>query len=221
MSSTAIVLTPEIYQYYQSHTIRKHSVLDALRQETLKMHDAQMQICPEQGVFMQMLIKMLNARKTIEIGTFTGYSALSVALAMPDDGKVIACDTSKEWTAIAQKYWREAGVGHKIELKIAPAMETLQTLLDANQAGTFDFIFIDADKENYLNYYEASLKLIRVGGIIAIDNVLWYGRVADKQNQAPSTVQIRQLNEHILNDSRVDLSMLPIGDGLTLAMKRK
>jgi caffeoyl-CoA O-methyltransferase len=221
MSSTAIVLTPEVYQYYQMHTLRPHLILDDLRQETLKMYDAQMQICPEQGAFMQMMIKMLGAKKTIEIGTFTGYSALCVALALPNDGKLIACDTSEEWTNIAQKYWQEAGVAHKIELKLAPAIQTLQALLDAGQAGTFDFIFIDADKENYLNYYEAALKLIRVGGIVAIDNVLWYGRVADSNNNAPSTIAIRQLNDHILNDSRVDISMLPIGDGLTLAMKRK
>lgn len=221
MSSSAIVLTPDVYHYYQAHTLRSHAVLDALRQETLKLKDAEMQICPEQGVFMQMLMKMLNARNVIEVGTFTGYSALSVALALPDDGKVIACDTSKEWTDIAQKYWREAGVSHKIELKLAPGMQTLQALLDAGQMGAFDFIFIDADKENYLNYYEAALKLVRVGGIVAIDNVLWYGRVADPNNNAPSTRVIRQLNDHIYHDERVDVSMLPIGDGLTLAMKRK
>ncbi|MFN7097144.1 MAG: class I SAM-dependent methyltransferase [Gammaproteobacteria bacterium] len=221
MSSTAIVLTPEIYQYYQTHTLRPHQVLDALRQETLRMPMAEAQICPEQGAFMQMLVKMLGARKVIELGVFTGYSALSVALALPEDGKLIACDINAEWTNIAQRYWQEAGVAHKIDLRLAPAMETLQRLLDAGEANTFDFIFIDADKENYLNYYEAALKLIRVGGVIAIDNVLWYGQVVDSGNNAPSTQAIRQINSHILTDQRVDLSMLPIGDGLTLAMKRK
>lgn len=220
MSSTAIVMTPHLYQYYQAHTIRKQRFLDELRAETLQLSMAEMQICPEQGGFMQMLVKMLQARKTLEIGTFTGYSALAVALALPEDGQIIACDINEEWTHIAKKYWQAAGVAHKITLKLAPALETLQTLLDAGEAGSFDFVFIDADKANYLAYYEMAIKLTRIGGVIAVDNVLWYGKVADDADTSQQTCAIRQLNDYIYQDERVDMSMLPIGDGLTLAIKR-
>lgn len=220
MSDSAIAFTPEIYQYYLSHTVRPQQFLDDLRGETAKLSTAKMQICPEQGVFLQMLIKMMKAKKTLEIGTFTGYSALSVALALPEDGKIIACDINKEWTDIAKKYWRQAGVDHKIELRLGPGLITLESLIAEGAENSFDFIFIDADKLNYLNYYEAALPLVRPGGVIAIDNVLWYGEVANQEDQRPSTRALRQFNTYLYQDERIDLSMLPIGDGLTLAMKR-
>lgn len=169
---------------------------------------------------MGLLIQMLGAKKTLDIGTFTGYSALAVALALPQDGKVIACDINVEWTALAKQFWALAGVAQKIDLRLAPALDTLQALLDNGEAGTFDFAFIDADKNNYINYYEAAVKLLRPGGLIAVDNVLWDGEVVNPSNQDKTTNSIRDLNQHIFNDKRVTISMLPIGDGLTLARKR-
>jgi caffeoyl-CoA O-methyltransferase len=180
---------------------------------------ARMQITPEQGQFMQMLVLLLGAIKTLEVGVFTGYSSLAVALAMPDHGRVIACDIDEEWTGIAQKYWKEAGVAQKIDLRIAPALKTLDTLLAEGEQATFDFAFIDADKANYDKYYERALKLLRSGGLIAVDNVLWHGRVVDPSVNDEDTMAIRKLNEKLYADDRVDLSMLPIGDGLTLARK--
>jgi caffeoyl-CoA O-methyltransferase len=179
-----------------------------------------MQISPEQGQFMRLLIQLIGAKKTLEVGVFTGYSSLSVALALPADGKIIACDVSEEFTAIARRYWQEARVAEKIDLRLAPALETLDELLATGQAKTFDFAFIDADKENYDAYYERSLQLIRPGGLIAIDNVLWSGRIADPHIQDESTQAIRALNQKLRNDERVTLSLIPIGDGLTLALKR-
>jgi caffeoyl-CoA O-methyltransferase len=179
-----------------------------------------MQISPEQGQFMRLLIELLGAKKTLDIGTFTGYSALSVALSLPENGQIIACDTSIEWTDIAKRFWDRAGVSHKISLKLAPALNTLDTLLAEGQANTFDFSFIDADKENYMAYYEKSLALVRPGGLIAIDNVLWSGQVADPTIQDTDTIAIRALNSKILMDDRVTMSMVPISDGLTLARKK-
>jgi len=180
---------------------------------------AQMQISPDQAQFMQLLVKLIQAEKTLEVGVFTGYSALWVALGLPDDGRIIACDVSEEYTSIARPYWKEAGVEKKIDLRLRPATETLDELLAGGHAGTFDFAFIDADKTNYDNYYERSLKLLRTQGLIAIDNTIWSGRVADQSENDSDTVALRRLNEKLHRDDRVMLSMLTIGDGLTLAMK--
>lgn len=219
MSDKTLNLTPALYQYLLQHSLHETDVLEALRNETAKLPMSRMQISPEQGQFMALLVSMLNAKKTIDIGTFTGYSALVVALALPADGTVIACDMNEETTAIAKRFWQQAGVANKISLRLAPASETLQALLDQGEAGTFDFIFIDADKENYANYYELSLQLLRTGGLIAVDNVLWGGSVVDEHISDPSTQAIRALNKFIHADERVSMCMLPIGDGLTLARK--
>jgi predicted O-methyltransferase YrrM len=219
MSDITLNLTPKLYEYLQAVSLREPDILVELRNQTQKMSMSQMQISPEQGQFMHLLIELMCAKKTLDIGTFTGYSALSVALGLPNDGKVIACDINGEWTKIARQFWEKSGVGHKIELRLAPAIETLQALIDAGQTNTFDFSFIDADKANYDKYYEMSLRLVRPGGLIAIDNVLWSGRVADKTNQENNTKAIRALNTKIASDQRVTISMLPIGDGLTLARK--
>jgi predicted O-methyltransferase YrrM len=180
----------------------------------------QMQISPEQGQFMAFLIQLIGAKKALEIGVFTGYSSLAVALALPDDGTLIACDVSEDYTAIARTYWQKAGVDHKIDLRIAPALDTLDDLIAKGEANSFDFAFIDADKSSYDDYYERSLQLVRVGGVIAIDNVLWSGRVADPSDTQKRTRMIRALNTKLHHDHRVTLSLLPVGDGLTLAMKR-
>lgn len=169
---------------------------------------------------MSLLIKLIRATKTLEIGVYTGYSSLCVALALPPNGKLIACDVSEEWTSVARRYWEEAGVSAKVDLYLAPAIETVDRLLAHEQAGTFDFVFIDADKENYDSYYERALALLRPGGLIAIDNVFWSGRVADPQVMDKDTLAIRALNEKLHRDSRIELSIIPIGDGLTLALKR-
>lgn len=220
MSTETINLTPQVYAYLQNISLREPEVLKKLREETHRLSMAVMQISPEQGQFMALLIEILGAKKSLDIGTFTGYSALTVALAMPKDGKVITCDVSEEWTSIATKYWQMAGVKNKIELKLAPALDTLQTLLDKGEANTFDFAFIDADKHNYATYYEKALALLRPGGLIAVDNVLWSGDVADPTVNDNETNAIRALNEIIHQDQRVSVSMIPIGDGLTLARKR-
>ncbi len=169
---------------------------------------------------MALLVHLLGARRTLEVGVFTGYSSLSVALALPDDGRIIACDVSEEWTAIARRYWREAGVEHKIDLRLRPALQTLDDLIALGQGGTFDFAFIDADKENYANYFERALVLLRPGGLIAVDNVLWSGRVIDKSVKDADTRAIRAFNDKLKSDERVWISMLPIRDGLTLACKK-
>ncbi|HEY9799780.1 MAG TPA: class I SAM-dependent methyltransferase [Leptolyngbyaceae cyanobacterium] len=220
MSAQTIGLDKQLYDYLLTTSIREPEILGKLRQETANHPYARMQISPEQGQFMRLLIQLLGAKKTLEVGVFTGYSSLSVALALPADGKIIACDVSAEFTAIARRYWQQAGVADKIDLRLAPAVVTLDALLTDGQAGTFDFAFIDADKENYDAYYERALQLVRPGGLIAIDNVLWSGRVADFQIQDQSTQAIRALNEKLHDDERVTLSLVPIGDGLTLALKR-
>ena len=179
-----------------------------------------MQIAPEQGQFMSMLVRLLGARRAIEIGVFTGYSSLCIAAALPADGELIACDVNEDWTAMAQRYWREAGLAHKISLRLAPALETLDALLRAGEEGNFDFVFIDADKVNYPHYYERALALLKPGGLIAVDNVLWGGSVADPGADDDNTRAIRAFNRGLHQDPRVELSLVPIGDGLSLARKK-
>jgi len=217
MSTGILDYTTNLRGYLWEKGMREHSTLTELRLETAKLPQSMMQICPEQGAFMANLIRLMSAKKTLEIGTFTGYSALSVALALPEDGELIACDISEEWTSMGQKKWEQAGVLHKINLKIGPALNTLDSLLKEGQHGSFDFAFIDADKANYPAYYEKCLQLLRKGGVIAIDNVLWGGSVIDSKRNDEDTKTIRELNDFIRNDKRVSISMVPIGDGLTLA----
>ncbi|MBW4575513.1 MAG: class I SAM-dependent methyltransferase [Aphanothece sp. CMT-3BRIN-NPC111] len=220
MSKKTLDLDERLYNYLLSTSLREPDVLRRLREETARHPYATMQISPEQGQFMALLVQLLGATKTLEIGVFTGYSSLCVALALPPGGKITACDVSEEFTSIARRYWQEAGVTDKIELRLAPALETLDQLLADGQAETFDFAFIDADKENYQGYYERSLQLIRPGGLVAIDNVLWGGRVADPKVQDNSTLAIRAFNEKLHYDEQVSISLVPIADGLTLALKR-
>ncbi len=209
-----------LYRYIVEHSVREPEVLRRLREETAKLPMAGMQIGPEQGQFLALLAKLVGAKRCIEVGVFTGYSSLSVALALPEEGRIIACDVSEEWTAIARRHWKEAGVDRKIELRLGPAVETLDALLAGGEAGRFDFAFIDADKGNYLAYYERLLKLLREGGLIALDNTLWSGDVANPGNEKPDTVSLRAVNDALHRDERIDVSLLPIGDGVTLARKR-
>ena len=221
MSNKFLPLNDRLYEYLQAVSLREPDILRRLREETSALPDARMQISPEQGQFMALLAQLMNAEKTLEVGVFTGYSALCVALALPANGRVVACDISEEWTQIAQRYWAAAGVAEKITLRLAPANETLDELLADGQAGTFDFAFIDADKSNYEGYYGRALKLVRTGGLIAVDNVLWSGRVADATEQERDTVSLRAFNRKLHQDDRVVLSLVPIADGLTLALKRE
>lgn len=220
MSPRTLDLNDRLYDYLLARSLRELPILRELRTVTARHPAARMQISPDQGQFMALLVQLLGAVRAIEVGTFTGYSTLCVALAMPEHGHIVACDVNAEDTAIAQDFWQRAGVAHKIDLQIAPALETLDRLLAEGQADSFDFAFIDADKQNYPNYFERCLKLVRPGGLIAIDNVLWYGRVADPDNQEANTEAIRDFNARIHRDERVDLSLVPIGDGLTLARRR-
>ena len=221
MSRRTLALDDSLYDYLLAHTLREHPVQTALREETGKHPYAMMQISPEQGQFMALLVRLIGARRAIEVGVFTGYSALSVALALPADGMLLACDISDEFTRIGKPYWQQAGIAHKIDLQLAPAADTLNARLQAGEAGTYDFAFIDADKSGYETYYECCLKLLRPGGLIAIDNVLWSGKVAQTAvADDADTRALQALNEKLIKDERVDLSMLPIGDGLTLARKR-
>jgi predicted O-methyltransferase YrrM len=201
-------------------SLREPPLLLRLREETMALPEAGMQIAPEQGQFMGLLVSITGARKILEIGTFTGYSALCMATALPPEGRLWACDVSTEWTRLAERYWAEAGVRDRIDLRLAPALETVRALEDAGEALTFDLVFIDADKENYGAYYEAALRLLKPGGLVIIDNTLWNGRVADTAANDASTLAIRAFNERLRDDLRVDLTLLPIGDGLTLARKR-
>jgi len=220
MSRRTLNLTDELYDYLLDASLREPEVLRRLREETGRMEKAQMQIAPEQGQFMALLVRLLGARRALEVGVFTGYSALATACALPEDGYVLACDTSDEWTAVARRYWREAGVDHKVDLRLAPAAETLQGLLDAGDTEPFDFAFIDADKAGYDRYYEQCLALLRPGGLVALDNVLWGGSVADPAKRDADTEALRALNAKLREDERIDLSLVPIADGLTLARKR-
>jgi len=220
MKSDTIQVTEELNRYIRSVSVRMSETQRQLQSETAKMPEARMQISPEQGQFMGLLVRLLEAERTLDIGVFTGYSALSVARKLPEDGLVIACDISEEWTDIAQEYWRAAGIENKIDLRLAPAADTLQSLIDEGQSGTFDFAFIDADKISYDTYYEQCLQLLRPGGLIMLDNVLRGGRVLDRENPSPSTRAIQELNRKIHKDSRVDISMIPMRDGITLVRKR-
>jgi predicted O-methyltransferase YrrM len=220
MSNRTIEVTERVWEYLVRETVREPDALARLRQETLSLPNAQMQIAPEQGRFMALLVELLGARRTLEIGVYTGYSALSVALVLPPDGRLIACDVSEDWTKIARRYWLEAGVAEKIDLRLATALTTLDQLLAEGQAEAFDFAFIDADKGNYLAYYERCLSLVRAGGLIAADNALWSGAVADPTRNDDNTRAIREFNATVTNDPRVTTSLVPIGDGLLLARKR-
>jgi predicted O-methyltransferase YrrM len=220
MSNRTIVMNDALYEYLLGASLRDLPVLKRLREETTKHPRARMQISPEQGQFMQLLTKLMGARRCIEVGVFTGYSSLAVALALPADGYILACDVSEEFTAVARRYWKEAGVESKIELRLAPALETLDGCLKASEAGSYDLAFIDADKSNYSGYYERILKLLRPGGLILVDNVLWSGAVMDEKDTSEDTVALRAFNVALHKDERIDLSMLPVGDGLTLARKR-
>jgi predicted O-methyltransferase YrrM len=222
MSSRTIDLSGALYAYLQEVSVREPDLLRELRDETARLPDdrARMQISPEQGQLMQLLVRAIGARRTIEVGVFTGYSALAVALALPPDGRIIACDVNKEWTDIARRYWQRAGVADKIDLRLRPALETLDALIAGGEAAQFDFAFIDADKKNYQTYYERGISLVRTGGLIAIDNTLWSGKVVDASIQDDDTKAIRALNARLHGDERIDLSLVPIGDGLTLARKR-
>jgi predicted O-methyltransferase YrrM len=213
-------MTDELYAYLRSVSVREPALLKKLREETAALPMATMQVPPEHGQFLALLVQLMGARRTLEIGVFTGYSSLAVALALPNDGTILACDVSEEYTSVARRYWKEAGVDHMIDLRLRPALETLKELLAEGRQGRFDFAFIDADKSNYEGYYECALELIRPGGLIAIDNVLWHGQVIDPNDNDPDTVAIRALNKKLLGDSRVSLSMLPISDGVTLCWKR-
>lgn len=220
MSPRTIKMDDEVYSYFLDISVREHDVLRRLREETQAMEHARMQIAPEQGQFMRLLMELLGARRTIEVGTFTGYSALATALALPEDGKVIACDVSEEWTSIGRRYWEEAGVASKIDLRIGPANDTLDSLIAEGGAGEFDFMFIDADKSGYPSYYEKGLTLLRKGGLIGIDNALWGGSIADASDTGADTEAIREIDRRVRDDDRVTSSLVPIGDGLLLARKR-
>jgi predicted O-methyltransferase YrrM len=220
MGRETLQLSDAISQYLQDHSLRESDVLRRLRDETATLKEARMQLSPEQGQLLTFLVELTCASKAIEVGTFTGYSALCVASALPIDGKLVACDVSEQWTAIGRRYWQEAGVENKIDLRIAPAIETLKDLVVSGETGSFDFALIDADKENYGLYYKQIFELLRIGGLMLIDNVLWGGKVADPAISDPSTVAIRAFNREVYQDNRVSLSMLPIGDGMTLVRKR-
>lgn len=220
MSTRTLNLDDRLYAYLQANSLREPDVLRRLRAETAQLPMARMQISPEQGQFMALLAELIGAKKAVEIGTFTGYSSLAVMLAMGAEGRMICCDVSDEYTRIARRYWQEAGVADRITLKLAPALETLDALLANGEAGSVDFAFIDADKASYDAYYERCLQLLRPGGLIAIDNVLWGGAVADPADRDESTLALRALNAKLHRDERISLSMVPIGDGVTLARKR-
>ncbi|MEO0928788.1 MAG: class I SAM-dependent methyltransferase [Cyanobacteria bacterium J06643_13] len=219
MGKASLGLDSQLYEYLLSVSLRENETLTRLRDETNRHSASIMQISPDQGQFMALLIKMLGAKKTLDIGVFTGYSSLVVALALPESGKVIACDRDPRSTEIARRYWDEAGVTHKIDLRLAPALATLDRLIADGESGIFDFAFIDADKRNYDNYYERALTLLRPGGMVAIDNVLWFGSVVDPNDTDKRTIAIREFNQKLHQDNRVQISMLAIADGLTLALK--
>lgn len=220
MSRSSIGVDGALYDYLVAHGVREHPLLRRLRDEMADHPRASMQIAPEQGALMAMLVRLLDARRCLEVGVFTGYSSLAVAMALPEDGRLVACDVSEEWTRIARQYWEEAGVADKVELRLAPATETLDALLAGGEAGRFDFAFIDADKESYEDYYARTLELVRSGGLIVVDNVLWKGQVIGDGEATEATASLRAFNARRIEDERVELVMLPVADGITLLRKR-
>lgn len=218
MSTRTLGISEELQAYVVRHNA-EHPLLAELRAETAGHPWARMQISPEQGAFMGWLVRLLGARRVLEVGVFTGYSSLAMALSLPADGKLLACDVSEEWTAVARRYWQRAGVESKVQLELRPALETLDQRLGAGEASSYDFAFVDADKENYEAYYERCLRLLRVGGVLAVDNTLWGGAVADPADQRETTSAIRALNRAVADDRRVEATLLPVGDGLLLARK--
>ncbi len=219
MTMRTVAMDATLYDYLLARSLREHPAQAALREATRNRPHAGMQIGPDQGQFMALLVRLMGARRALEVGTFTGYSALSVALALPDDGHLLACDISDEYTRVGRPFWQQAGVDHRIELVLGPALATLDARLAAGEAETYDFAFIDADKTGYDAYYERCLQLVRRGGLIAIDNTLWNGAVARPATE-PDTAALQALNAKLHHDERVDLAMLPVGDGLTLARRR-
>ena len=220
MANRTLSLDDRLYEYVVAHSVREPALLAELRAETAKLPESGMQISPEQGQFMALLVQLIGATHALEVGTFTGYSALSVALAMASEGRLVACDVSEPFTRIARRYWALAGVAGKVDLRLGPALSTLDGLLAEGRQGSFDFAFIDADKPNYLGYYERCLELLRPGGLLVVDNVLWGGDVADPEVRDEDTLAIRALNDRVAKDERVSVSLLPLGDGVTLARKR-
>lgn len=215
-----ITFTHELYEYLLNHNLDEHPVRRELREHTAELANAELQIAAEQASLIRLLVNLISARKTLEIGVFTGYSALTVALELPEDGTIVACDVNEEWTSVARSYWERAGVADRIDLRIAPARETLDTLIAEGHAEEFDFAFIDADKANYPIYFEQCMTLLRPGGLIAADNTLWSGRIHDKTLTDPDTEAIRQLNREVHQDDRVVSSLVNVGDGMLLAMKK-
>lgn len=220
MTKSTTGLDPALYDYILQTTLREPDVLARLRRETDSHPQARMQISPDQGQLLGLLVELMGARRVIEVGTFTGYSSLAMALALPDDGEMVCCDVSEDYTSVARRYWAEAGVGQRITLRLAPAVETLDALISEGRAGTFDMAFIDADKENYQTYFDRCLTLLRPGGLVAVDNVLWNGRVIDPSDDSVDTKAIRAFNAGLKDDDRVTVSLLSVADGLTLARKR-
>ena len=219
MSTRPTPLDDRLWSYLCRVSLRESPLLAELRAETAQMPAAECQISPEQGQFMALLVRLLGTRRALEIGTFTGYSSLAVALALPDDGRLVCCDMSAEWTSVARRYWQRAGVAHKVELRLGPALETLQGMVSNGDRGSFDFAFVDADKTGYRDYYERCLELLRPGGLVVFDNMLWEGKVADPHARDEDTRAIRELNELVSADERVASSLLQVGDGVLLAMK--
>lgn len=220
MSNRSFFLSETLYRYLLDNSLREPELLRSLREETARDEMARMQIAPEQGQFIRLIIQLTQARRGIEVGVFTGYSSLCAAMAMPDDGYLLACDVSETWAAIARRYWQQAGVADKIDLCLAPALETLDARIARGESSSYDYAFIDADKENYIAYYERCLDLLRPGGLILVDNVLWSGSVANVADQEVDTCALRAFNRHVHHDERVSLSMLPLADGLSLLLKR-
>jgi len=220
MSVRTVLLPEDVYQYLQASSVREPEVLRRLREVTAPRAESEMQISPEQGQFMALLVRLIGAVRCIEVGTYTGYSALAVALALPQNGKIVACDVSDEWTSVGRPFWREAGVESRIDLRIQPALKTLDELLAAGERGSYDFAFIDADKGNYYAYFERLLQLVRTGGLIGVDNTLAVSGTTINRKDGPIFQVLRAFNERLHHDERVDLSMVPIGEGLTLLRKR-